>query len=64
MLNHWSMELSDNTLILAQFKDSSNILADAISRLNTLDVYRDPLENPKTSDTMMGGHNQNTNPTY
>ena len=33
-------------------KGSNNILADAISRLKTLDIYKDLLEYPKTSDTM------------
>ena len=31
-------------------KGSNNILADAISRLKTLDIYGEPLESPKTSN--------------
>ena len=33
-------------------KGSNNILADAISRLKTLDFYKDPQDYPKTSDTV------------
>ena len=46
------MELPDYNLTFVYIKGSNNILADAISRLKTLDIYRGPLENPKTSDTM------------
>ena len=51
-LNCWSLELSDYNLMFIHIKGSNNILADAISRLMTLEMYTDPLEYPKTSDTM------------
>ena len=46
-LNHWSMELSDYNITFVHIKGSNNILTDAISRLNALDIYKDPLENKK-----------------
>ena len=46
------MELSDYNLICVHIKGSNNILANAISRSKTLFIYRDPLENLKTSNTM------------
>ena len=46
------MELSDYNLMFVYIKGSKNILAGGISRLMTQDIYRDPLENPKTSKTM------------
>ena len=45
------MESSYYNLMSVHIKGSNNILADAIPRLKTLDIYRDPLENPKTSNT-------------
>ena len=50
-LNHWSTELSDYNLPFVHIK-GSNILADTISRIKTLDIYMDPLEYPKTCDKM------------
>ena len=47
-LSHWSMELISYNLIFVHVKGGNNILADAISRLKTLEIYKDPLENPKT----------------
>ena len=38
--------------MFVQIKGSNNILADAISRLKTLDIYKEPSDNPNTSDTM------------
>ena len=35
-----------------QGQDCNNILADAISRLKTLDIYKELLDHPETSDTM------------
>ena len=46
------MKLSDYNLIFVHIKGSNNILADAVSILNTLDIYKDLLDNPKTCDTM------------
>ena len=46
-LNHWSIELLDYNHIFLYIKGSNNILADAIFRLKTLDIYKDPLEYPK-----------------
>ena len=48
-LNHWSMELSNYNLTFVHIKGSNNILADPICRLKTLDIYRDPLKNSKTT---------------
>ena len=50
--NCWSMELSDYNLTFIYIKGSKNILSDAISRLKTLDIYKEPLDNPNTSDTI------------
>ena len=41
------MELPDNNIALVNVKGNNNILADAISRLETLVIYRDPIEDPK-----------------
>ena len=43
------MELPDYILTFVDIKSSNNILADGISQLKTLDIYRDPLENPKST---------------
>ena len=48
-LNHCSMELSDYNLTFVHIKGTHNILANVISRLRTLDTYREPTENPKTA---------------
>ena len=45
------MDLSDYNLAFVYIKCSNNTLADAISRLKILDIYKDPLENLKTSNT-------------
>ena len=42
------MELSDYYLTFVHIKGNDNILADAISRLNMLDIYMEPIENRKT----------------
>ena len=46
------MELLDYNLKFIYFKGSNNILVNAISRLKTLDIYRDQLQDPKPSNTM------------
>ena len=46
------MELSDYNLKFIHIKGINIILADTISRLKLLDIYREPLENPKTFDTV------------
>ena len=46
-LNHWSLELSDYNLMFFHIKGSNSILADEISRLKTLVIYKDPLVYPK-----------------
>ena len=51
-LKHWSMELSHYKLTLIHIKGSNNILADAFPTLKTLGIYKELLDNPKTSDTM------------
>ena len=45
------MEFSDYNLMFIHIK-GGNILADVISRLKKPDIYRDPLDYSKTSDTM------------
>ena len=42
-----AMELVDYNIALIQIKGSNNILADAISRLKTLEIYSDLIDNPK-----------------
>ena len=34
-------------ITFGNIKGSKNVLADAISRLNTLGIYKDPIEDPK-----------------
>ena len=46
-LDQWTMELANCNITFAHIKSSNNILADAISRLKMLDVYKDPIEDPK-----------------
>ena len=43
-----SMELADYNITFIHIKGKSNVLMDAISRLKTLNIYKEPLENPKT----------------
>ena len=50
--NHWSIEISDYNLIFIHIKGSNNILADAISRMKTPDIYEDLKDYTKTFDTM------------
>ena len=49
--NHWSMELSDYNLTFIHIKDST-LLADAISRQKTQDIYRDVLDCQTAFDIM------------
>ena len=46
-LDKWAMKLPDYNIIFGHIKGSNNNLADPISRLKTLDIYRDPIENPE-----------------
>ena len=46
-LDQWTMELADYNITFVDIKGSNNILADVISRLNMLDIYRDPIEDPE-----------------
>ena len=46
------MELLDYILTFVHIEGNKNILEDAISRLKILDIYKEPFDNPKTSDTM------------
>ena len=43
------MELPDYNLIFVYIKDPDYILMDTFFRSQTLDIYRKPLENPKTA---------------
>ena len=47
----WSMILTDYNLTFIYITGSNNILVDVISRLKTLDIYKDPLYYPKISNT-------------
>ena len=42
------MELTDYNITFVHIKGKNNVLADAISRLKKLNIYKEPLENPKT----------------
>ena len=42
------MELADYNIICMHINDKNNVLADVISRLKTLNIYKEPLEDPKT----------------
>ena len=41
------MELADYNITLVHIKGSNNILEDVISRLKMLEIYKDPIEDPK-----------------
>ena len=41
------MELTDYNIMFVHIKGKNNVLADAFSRLKTLNIYQEPLENPK-----------------
>ena len=41
------MELADYDIKFIHIKGKHNILVDAISMLKTLNIYKEPLENPK-----------------
>ena len=43
------MKLSDYNLTFIHIKGTDNISSNAISRLRTLDIYMEPIENPKTA---------------
>ena len=49
------MELVDYNIPFVNIKGSNNILADAISRLKMLNIYKDPIEDPKM---LKAGHLQ------
>ena len=42
------MELAEYNITFVQIKGKNNILADAISRLKTLNIYKVPLDTTKT----------------
>ena len=42
------MELEDYNIAFVHIKGKYSVLADTISRLKTLDIYKEPLGNPKT----------------
>ena len=41
------MELADYNIMFVHIKGMHNVLADAISRLKKLHIYKEPLKNPK-----------------
>ena len=43
------MELAVHSITFVHFKGDDNVSADAISRLKTLNIYKEPLENTKAS---------------
>ena len=43
-LDRWAMLLQEYDIKFIHIKGKDNILADAISRLHTLDIYEDPAE--------------------
>ena len=42
------MELADYNIMFVHIKGKNNVLADTISRLKTLNIYKEPFENTKT----------------
>ena len=40
------MELADYKITFVYIKDKNNVLLDAIPRWETLNIYKEPLENP------------------
>ena len=49
-LNRCSMELADYNVMFVHIKYKHNILADAIFKLKTLNIYKEPLENLKAQE--------------
>ena len=47
-LDQWAVQLADYNITFVHIKGSNNILADAISRLKILDIYKDLIEDPKS----------------
>ena len=43
------MELADYNITFVHIQGKNNVLADSISRLKTLNISEEPLENPQTS---------------
>ena len=46
-MDQWTMELADYNITSVYIKASNSILADTISRVRMLDIYKDPVEDPK-----------------
>ena len=44
-LDRWAMLLQEYNITFMHIRDKDNILADAISRLQTISIYEDPAEN-------------------
>ena len=42
------MELEDYNISSVHIKGKNNVLADAIFRLKTLDIYKEPMDNTQT----------------
>ena len=40
--NKWSMELADCNIMFVYIRGKNNVLTDAISRLKTLNTYKEP----------------------
>ena len=45
------LELADYNIKFVHIKGKNNVLTDAISSLKTLNIYEEPLENPKSTDS-------------
>ena len=41
------MKLAENNSMFVHIKGKNNVLADAVSRLKTLHIYKEPVKNPK-----------------
>ena len=47
-LKRWSVELADYNIMSAYIKGQNSVMMDAISRLKTLNIHKEPLEKTKT----------------
>ena len=46
----WYIKLADCNIIFVHIKCKNNVLVDAISRLKTLNIYKEPLESPNAEE--------------
>ena len=50
-LNRWSKELTDSKIAFVNIKGKINVLADVISKLKTLNIYKEPLATHKITSS-------------